>query len=117
MTIDIIVGLPHLGNGTILKRAVDMRVPTLISANALSRWSRRKGWPEWQGWNLGQLDNARGLASLSLDSAGFVAMARYGGFPWSTGDYLTLAASYPFHWFASMDYCCLLYTSPSPRDS
>src|SRR3546814_12759803 len=96
MTIDIMVGLPHLGDGIILNRAVDMRVPGLVSANALSRWSRRKGWPEWQGWNLGQLANARRLASLSLDSAGYVALARYGGFPWSNTDYLTLAASYPF---------------------
>src|SRR3546814_16454741 len=80
------VVLPHLVVGIIFKRAVDMRVPGLVSANALSRWSRRKGWPEWQGWNLGQLANARRLASLSLDSAGYVAMARYGGFPWSTTD-------------------------------
>lgn len=105
MTIDIMVGLPHLGDGAILNHAVDMRVPALVSANALSRWSRRKGWPEWLGWNLGQLTNASRLASLSLDSAGFVAMARYGGFPWTTSDYLALAASFPFRWFASMDYC------------
>jgi hypothetical protein len=26
-------------------------------------------------------------------------------FSWATGDYLALAASYPFRWFASMDYC------------
>jgi hypothetical protein len=32
-------------------------------------------------------------------------MARYGGFPWTTSDYLALAASFPFRWFASMDYC------------
>src|SRR3546814_94804 len=105
MTIDTLVGLPHLGEWLIHNRAVDVRVPGLLSANAMSRGSRRKGGPEWQGWNLGQLANARRLASLSPDSAGYVAMARYGGFPWSTTDYLTLAASYPFRWFASMDYC------------
>lgn len=105
MTIDILVGLPHLHDGPILRRAKAMRVSTLISANALSRWTRRKGWPEWRGWNLAPLRNAHGLASLSLDSAGFVAMARYGGYPWATDDYLTLAACYPFRWFASMDYC------------
>ncbi|EQB16816.1 MULTISPECIES: DUF7221 family queuine tRNA-ribosyltransferase-like protein [Sphingobium] len=105
MTVEIMVGLPHLNPGPILQRAIDMHVPALISANALSRWSRSKGWPDWRGWNLAALDHARELASLSLDSAGFVAMARYGGYPWRTTDYLVLAASYPFRWFASMDYC------------
>ena len=105
MAIDVLVGLPHLHHGAILRRARAMQVPALISANALSRWSRRKGWPEWLGWKFDHLRNAQGLASLSLDSAGFVAMARYGGFPWRTSDYLELAASYPFRWFASMDYC------------
>lgn len=105
MSVEIMVGLPHLNRGPILEQAIKMQVPALVSANALSRWSGHKGWPEWQGWKLGPLRNAQGLASLSLDSAGFVAMARYGGFPWRTADYLALAASYPFRWFASMDYC------------
>lgn len=51
------------------------------------------------------LANATGLRSLSLDSAGFTAMIAYGGFPWSTRDYVGLAASYPFRWWASLDYC------------
>lgn len=105
MAIDVLIGLPHLRKGAILRKACALQLPVLISANALSRWSRRKGWPEWLGWQLDQLRNARGLASLSLDSAGFVAMARYRGFPWRVEDYLALAASYPFRWFASMDYC------------
>ncbi|OAN53646.1 deazapurine DNA modification protein DpdA family protein [Sphingobium sp. TCM1] len=105
MTIGVLVGLPHLREGPILNKARAMQMPALISANALSRWSQRQGWPEWLGWKLDQLRNARGLASLALDSAGFVAMARYRGFPWRTDDYLALAASYPFRWFASMDYC------------
>jgi hypothetical protein len=82
-----------------------MQVPTLISANALSRWNRSKGWPEWLGWRLDLLKNADGLHSLALDSAGFVALSQYGAYPWRVDDYLDLAASYPFRWFASMDYC------------
>ena len=105
MDIEIIVGLPHLGDGPILRRACTLRQPTLISANCLSRWSDRRGWREWTGWRLGQLRNARGLASLCLDSGGFVAAARYGGFPWSLADYVSLAAAYPFKWWASADYC------------
>jgi hypothetical protein len=34
-----------------------------------------------------------------------VALSHYWGYPWATEDYLDLAASYPFRWFASMDYC------------
>lgn len=105
MDIEIIVGLPHLGDGPILRRARTLRQPTLISANCLSRWSDRRGWREWTGWRVGQLRNARGLASLCLDSGGFVAAARYGGFPWSLADYVSLAAAYPFKWWASADYC------------
>tara|TARA_R110000868_G_scaffold402710_2_gene679248 strand:+ start:27984 stop:28970 length:987 start_codon:yes stop_codon:yes gene_type:complete len=105
MAIEIMVGLPHLREGPILNRARAMQVPTLISANALSRWNRRKGWPEWHGWRLDLLKNADGLPSLSLDSAGFVALSHYRGYPWATEQYLDLAANYPFRWFASMDYC------------
>jgi hypothetical protein len=105
MAIEIMIGLPALRDGPILRRAKTMQVPVLVSANSFSRWSRRKGWPEWRGWNKGLLVNAEGLKSLALDSAGFVAMAKYGAFPWSVDDYLDRAASYPWRWFASMDYC------------
>ncbi len=77
----------------------------LISANALSSWSSRRGWREWTGWRLNQLANANGLAALDLDSAGFVAMARYRGFPWSVDDYFRLASAFPFRRIASLDYC------------
>lgn len=45
-------------------------------------------------------------ASVALDSAGFVAMCRYGGFPWKVADYVRLAASYPWDWYSQMDLCC-----------
>src|SRR3546814_5029951 len=32
-------------------------------------------------------------------------MAAYGGYPWTVDDYLDLAATYPFTWWASLDYC------------
>ena len=105
MSIDIIVGLPHLSEGPILQRARALHQTALISANGLSRWSEKRGWREWAGWRLGQLQNAQGLAALCLDSAGFVAAVRYGGFPWSLSDYISLAAAYPFKWWASADYC------------
>jgi hypothetical protein len=105
MPIDIIVGLPHLVEGPILARARVLQRTALISANGLSRWSTKRGWREWAGWQTRQLANARGLSALCLDSAGFVAAARYGGFPWTLADYVALAAAYPFCWWASADYC------------
>lgn len=107
MTIEIVVGLPHLSNGPILERARHMQQPMLISANCLSRWrTAAGGWREWRGWKVGTLANAAGLKSLDLDSAGYVLMARYRGYPWSIADYMALAASYPFRRFAAADYCC-----------
>lgn len=106
MTIEIVVGLPHLSNGPILERAKLMQQPMLVSANALSKWRTRDGWRDWTGWRLRQLDNATGLRSLDLDSAGYVLMSRYRGFPWTIADYMALAAAYPFRRFAAADYCC-----------
>lgn len=104
-TISVMLGLPHLSDGALLRRARELRQPILISANALSRWSRRGGFREWAGWNTRPLEYARDLHSLSLDSAGFSAMMTYGGYPWTTDDYVRLAAAYPFRWWASLDYC------------
>ncbi|WP_337847819.1 hypothetical protein [Sphingomonas sp.] len=104
-SITVMVGLPHLAAGKLLERARRLEQPVLISANALSRWSKKRGWREWAGWRISALDNAASLQSLSLDSAGFSAMVTYGGYPWTLDDYIGLAAAYPFHWWASLDYC------------
>lgn len=105
MPIEIIVGLPHLADGPILRRARAMGVPVLISANCLSRWSTAQGWREWTGWRLSALANAAGLRSIDLDSAGFSALRRYRGYPWTLDAYMQLARSYPFRRFFSLDYC------------
>ena len=104
-TIDIMVGLPHLAGGPLLDRALHLGAPVLISANGLSRWVKRGGWREWNGWALSRLTNARRLPRLCLDSAGFSAMVAYGGYPWTVDDYVALAGAFPFHWWASLDYC------------
>jgi hypothetical protein len=103
--ISIIVGLPHLADGALLRRARELQQPVLISANALSRWSKKGGVREWIGWNTRPLENAHGLHSLCLDSAGFSAMATYGSYPWTIDDYIRLAGSHPFRWWAALDYC------------
>lgn len=43
MSIEVILGLPHLNEGPLLDRARFLQQPALISANALSRWSKAKG--------------------------------------------------------------------------
>lgn len=106
MPIEIIVGLPHLRRGALLRRASAMRTPVLVSANALARWRKHDGWREWTGWNYPMLANATGLASVDLDSAGYVAMQLHRGYPWTIDAYMELAASYPFRRFAALDWCC-----------
>lgn len=105
MSIEIIIGLPHLCEGPLLSRARALQQPMLISANCLSIWSTRRGWREWTGWKLHHLANAHSLHSLVLDSAGYAAMSVYGGFPWTVDSYVALAAAFPFRWWASLDYC------------
>lgn len=46
------------------------------------------------------------VLNTALDSAGFVAMKRYGGFPWKLTDYLDLAVSHPWIWYSQPDLCC-----------
>lgn len=43
---------------------------------------------------------------IALDSAGFVAMGLYGGFCWTVEDYVDLASSRRWRWWAQMDCCC-----------
>lgn len=104
--IEIIVGLPHLRAGPILARASAMRIPALISANCLSRWKSIDHVRTWQRFDTRPLARAHTLASLDLDSAGFVAMHRYHGLPWTVDAYMALASAFPFRRIASVDYCC-----------
>lgn len=76
-----------------------------LSANALSRWRLdRIGLRHWDGFDLRHLGLVL-LHPIALDSAGFVAARLYRGFPWSTEAYVDLAASAPWLWWASQDWC------------
>lgn len=100
------VGIP-LTSGALPAAARRLGYPVLFSANAFARvfadgHERAK---EFAGFRLpkdGQLD---GL-DAALDSAGFVAAARYGDYRWSVADYYDLVEAFPWAWHASMDYCC-----------
>lgn len=76
--------------------AASIGAPILVSANAF-----------WRDGRFG-LPNASifGGADVALDSAGFVAMFRYGGYRWSLGDYVNLAGRMRPTWWAAPDYCC-----------
>lgn len=93
------VGLPK-PNGALVANARAKGYPVLVSSNA---FAKRDADGYFAGWRP-----ARNLAGLdvALDSAGFVAWARYGGFDWAVGSYLDLVAAFPWSWWAQMDACC-----------
>jgi hypothetical protein len=78
--------------------ACRLGAPVLVSANALRRGDGR-------GFRTPPAGLFSGVP-VALDSAGFVALNRYGGFPWTVPEYVALAASYPWDWWARMDLCC-----------
>lgn len=100
-----LLGLPTLRDGALWRTAQRLAAPVLISANTLSRWRTDSiGLRHWTGFETRWLGLV-GRHPVALDSAGFVAASRYRGFPWEPRDYLDLAASAPWLWFASMDWC------------
>lgn len=97
--IDIRVGLP-LPKGGLLDYARKHNLPALVSANAFFRHNAN-GPGAFKLPSPGQFDGC----NVALDSAGYVAMARYRSYPWTLEDYVDLAASAPWAWYASADYC------------
>ncbi len=106
------VGVPA-ASGALLENAPG---PVLVSAGALwdkdARRFKAPGLPVW--W-----------ADAALDSAGYVAMAHHGGYPWSVEQYVELVVRgrglcrrtddrdddvmglpAPWAWWSAMDYCC-----------
>jgi hypothetical protein len=69
----------------------------LISANSLWNNKQRSWRSSWLAY--------KGL-DVALDSGGFVAMRRYGGFRWTPYEYASLASTMQPTWWAQMDYCC-----------
>lgn len=97
------VGLPLTG-GQLVAAARSSGYAVLFSANAFARTYPRTH--ERAGdFRCFRRPDAQQLDGLdaALDSAGFVAAAHYGDYRWSVDDYIDLAASYPWTWYASMD--------------
>jgi hypothetical protein len=76
--------------------AQELKAPILVSANAFWRDNRFSV----PGKGL------FGEADVALDSAGFVAMARYWGYRWKLDDYVKFAKQLRPTWWAAPDYCC-----------
>jgi hypothetical protein len=98
------LGLPYLANGALLKTAQTLQAPLLFSANAFSVYKHEDGLQQWVKFQTRRLSLLEDMDAC-LDSAGFVAMRRYGQYNWSVDQYLDLCAAFPWRWFASMDFC------------
>ena len=95
-TVLVRVGLPA-STGALVTAAEKIGAPVLISANSL--WEPAQNAFRQPGLRLDGVDAA-------LDSAGFVAMRRYGGYPWSVQQYVEMAGLYSWAWWAQQDLCC-----------
>lgn len=82
-------------------------IPALVSANSLFDHNRARF--RAVPTNLMDLD-------VALDSAGFVAMKRYGRYPWSIAQYVELALMNGFTWWSQMD-CCVEPEIAADRDT
>lgn len=92
------VGVPLTGGRMMDFFKENPTYPMLMSANAFFGWTKdgeRK---------LNRFKIPPGL-DIALDSAGFVAMSKYGQYPWTEEQYLELAGLYDWAWFSTPDYC------------
>jgi len=74
---------------------------------ALGRWLRLTHTlvnPDCGVWEM--RDDDGGWPDIALDSAGFVAWSKHGGYPWPLGKYIELALDYPWTWWSAPDACC-----------
>lgn len=100
------VGLPLTGGG-LVKAARDRAYPVLFSANAFAKTygAGHERERDFSGFRLPDFSQYAGL-DAALDSAGFVAAAKYGDYRWTVEEYYELVAAHPWTWHAAMDLCC-----------
>lgn len=103
----VILGLPD-ARPDYVNAARDLGAPVMFSANAFARpWTdemrdRDEPHPGFRSPPAGRLDGVR----AHLDSMGYVASSRYGGFPVSPEQYVELAGAHPWEAWSSQDLCC-----------
>jgi hypothetical protein len=92
------VGLSKPGGGLFRELKLwDRQPPLLISANALYHHKHHCFY---------EAPFCLFDSGVALDSAGYVAMKRYRGYPWSVEEYVAMAVPFGFDWFSQMDFCC-----------
>ena len=79
----------------VITTAREIGSPVMVSANAL--WRRSSFSDQWKVY--------AGL-DVALDSGGFVAMKKYGGYRFTEDQYVGLASAMKPTWWAAMDFCC-----------
>lgn len=84
------------GRRPVLNAARELGAPILVSANSLWDNKRQK---------FGGFESYRSH-DVALDSGGFVAMKKYGGYRWTVEAYVALAKALKPSWWAQMDFCC-----------
>jgi len=100
------IGLP-LVSGSLPGYAQSLEAPALVSANALWNPRRKK---------FRKPASAIMDLNVALDSAGFVSMSRYGGYRWTVEQYVELAGTYSWAWWAQMDCCCEPEIAKNPEE-
>ena len=112
--VEVRIGLPYLpgrADHAFLATILDLGAESLISAGSLYRADRGWATAPITAWSF----------SPGLDSAGFVAQARIGGYRWSIAEYVERivtnfsgedeepprwALPFPWAWWAAPDFCC-----------
>ena len=96
------LGVPKV-SGHLLLAAQRLQAPLLLSAGSM--WDKRAG--VLRHPHSGVFDAPDdGYADVALDSAGFVAWRKHGGYPWPLHEYVEIGTSYPWAWWAAPDACC-----------
>ena len=94
--IEFRVGIPEV-SGRFLIEAKKKNYKIMVSASRF--WKRKREAFAKPGHRLEGLD-------IFLDSAGFTAMRHWGGFPWTTDQYLGLVSQGTWTHWSQMDLCC-----------
>ena len=120
--VEVRIGLPYLparSDHAFLAAILELGAGALISAGSLYRPDRGWATAPITAWSVGP----------ALDSAGFVAQARFGGYRWSIAEYVERvvanfagggrdedpprwALPFPWAWWSAPDFCCEAEIAP-----
>lgn len=100
--------------GQLITAAHEAGIPVLFSANAFAKPDKLPSHigvmplhpsQRFRGFNLSAARQMPADLDAALDSAGFVAANRYGGYRWTVAQYYDLVQARNWSWHAAMDFC------------